>query len=144
MRYLLVIFAVLIGGCANAEEFKITNAPTSLVEIQIKQDYELMKTIYEIFPSNKKKLIPLKVWVAHTEIQSQIGMDSIGFYIHTQNNRGIWMHELMHYFTNQLDASDSNEFAHEVLENIVNGIDANTYRRYFKYNKNSIYKDRNK
>lgn len=143
----MVFFFVLgLTGCkpvmASSEIFDI-NYPTKQIEITFKNDYELMKAIYNIFPSHKKNLLKLLVFIHTAEIQATTNINPDGsIQIISPPDRGIWMHELMHYFSNQLDSSDQNEFCHEVLENVVDGMSAETYKKYFHYNKDSIYRKR--
>lgn len=137
-----VLFALGFWDKTYSSDFTIDNAPTKQAEILIQNDYELLKAIYKSFPSSKRKLMPLHVFVAHTELNSFNSIQNGAVQIGTQNNRGIWLHELAHYFSNQLDSSDSNEFAHEVIENMANGMSAETYRKYFKINNNGIYRRR--
>lgn len=136
MRIAIVSLILVIGlaGCSFASDFTIDNCPTKQTEVLITNDLELLKQIYQVFPSHKKKLMPLNIWIANTEGVSALTIFNGKVQITTQNNRGIWLHELCHYFTNQLDSSDANEFAHEVLENIANGMSADTYKKYFVYN----------
>jgi len=151
-----IITALMLLCSPALAELEILFCPSYDSQILIENDYKLLKGIYEIYPSSRK-LAKLTMTVFGGEASSTVeGNVDKSFHIMTMNNRGIWLHELAHYFSYHLDDRDKIEFfpevmAHyfsyhlddrdkieffpEVIENIANGMSYETYKKYFSYNK---------
>lgn len=138
MKLTIILILLLLVACpAWAEEIEILNTPTEMVRIQVENDFKLAKAVYDFMPSHKKKIWPIRIYIAHTELKSNGSfIEDKGiqfFYIQTQNSRGIWVHEIIHYFCNQLDSTDAQEFPCILIAQIINGIDAESFKRYMRH-----------
>lgn len=145
-RLLCVFLVVLVGGCATTdymkyegEQFRIEEAPNELVELQVREDYLFLKAVFALYPH--KELTPLLVFI-NNKYGSRLGdgqVKGVGYrhFIFSKNSRGIWVHELIHYFSFHIKegrydkVSIKEEFACEVIENYINGVGRDTFSKNF-------------
>lgn len=144
-RLLCVFLVVLVGGCATTdymkyegEQFRIEEAPNELVELQVREDYLFLKAVFALYPH--KELTPLWVFIDDkysSGLHDGKVKESYKNFIFSKNSRGIWVHELIHYFSFHIKegrydkVSIKEEFACEVIENYINGVGRESFSKNF-------------
>ena len=130
----------------------ILNAPSSRVEHQVRDDYQRMKATLETMPHDK--LRPLEIQFVSSKKRSYVSRSSnekdhkstTKYFIYTENSRGVWVHELAHYFSyHSYDSQGPAEYICQVLGDYVNGVLPETRKKYYYYwplNENSHLKTR--
>ena len=139
---LLCIIFLMFFPSPNLE---IYNAP-EIARLQIESDYEYIHTIYNLF--SKEKLLPLKININDNLRSELLDLTLTNnkklLWINTWNSRGSWVHELCHYFAYHIPDKKYDtipareEFLCEVIENYLNGISADRYKKNFKINERRI------
>lgn len=141
MRRFLIILLMFAGCASDLNELKIVDSPSPLISVQVKEDYDLIKSVYRVFSDEKLSKVVLTF---KPGVGSYVERKNNGYYITSDISRGVWVHELMHYFAYHVsreivrpDVIDTNreEFLIEVAENLVNGISGRTFKREFVKNK---------
>lgn len=119
----------------------ILNYPTDRVYFQIKDDYQRLKAILETVPHSDLKDLEIEfVEPEHRSCVQRFPEDcsehkcTKKYKIYTENSRGVWVHELAHYFSYHYTGVDGPaEYICQVLAHEINGTLPETIKKNFKY-----------
>ena len=135
----LLIF-IIFSGCSKKVEITLENPPLPQAVMQLQSDFNIMRAVFEEYSDERLK--PVKIVFRDSVFCTTYrpNKEKNFYLIELWNNRGVWVHELMHYFQDQLNGekidknfslSNRDEFSSEVAEHLVNGTNSDDYKRYF-------------
>lgn len=121
---------------------KIINPPSGRVNLQIWDDYKKIKSIIESVPHSKLRDLEIELvepkhrsYVVRFPVEAKSHKATKKYKIFTENSRGVWVHELAHYFSYHYEGEGGpEEFICQVLSDYINGTLPETRKKYYEYN----------